>query len=154
MMRLIEVGVVLLASRSKSRQKVEESSKVEKSQRPEKSQRLSVRRNVYQRTNPLSIRYAPIRALMVFQALFARPRSSLDTIFESITDKAKRVELLMLCHVFPQRSQDEEEVLGHFGHLLFEFNPATPSSYQRSIRPPLLFQFWKCASEEDVQAQD
>ena len=41
---------------------------------------------------------------MVFQALFAGPRSSLDTIFEEITNKAKRVELLMLCHVFLQRS--------------------------------------------------
>ena len=35
MMRLIEEGVVLLANRSKSRPKVEESSKVEKPQKPE-----------------------------------------------------------------------------------------------------------------------
>ena len=45
MIRLMEVGVVLLASQSKSRQKVEKSWKVEQPQRPEKSQRSSVRRN-------------------------------------------------------------------------------------------------------------
>ena len=60
----------------------------------------------------------------------------------------------MLCHVFPQRSQDEEKVLRHFGHLLFEFNPATPSSYRRCARPPSLLQFWRCAPEEDVLVQD
>ena len=51
-----------------------------------------------------SFRYS---ALTVFRALFAGPRSSLDTIFESITNKAKRVELLILCRVFPQRSQED-----------------------------------------------
>ena len=44
---------------------------------------------------------APVRTLTVFQVFFARPRSSLNTIFESITNKAKQVELLMLCRVFP-----------------------------------------------------
>ena len=39
--------------------------------------------------------------LTVSQPLFAEPKCSLDTIFESITNKAKRVELLMLCHVYP-----------------------------------------------------
>ena len=53
MMRLIEVGVVLLVSRSKSRQKsLRIAKKFEKPQRPEKLQRSSVRKNVYQSTNP------------------------------------------------------------------------------------------------------
>ena len=55
MMRLMEVGVVLLASRSKSRPKVEELSKVEKPQKPEKLQRSSVRKNVYQSPDPPSV---------------------------------------------------------------------------------------------------
>ena len=49
--------VELLASRSKNHQKVKKSLKVEKSQRPERLQRSSVWRNVYQSTDPPSIRY-------------------------------------------------------------------------------------------------
>ena len=37
---------------------------------------------------------------------FAGPRSSLNTIFEKITNKAKWIELLMLRHVFPQWKDD------------------------------------------------
>ena len=33
---------------------------------------------------------------------FARPESYLNTIFKLITNKAKQVEPLMLCHVFFQ----------------------------------------------------
>ena len=52
----MEVGVVLLASRSKSRQIVEESSKSSKSLKGLKNlQRPSVRRNVYRSTDPPSI---------------------------------------------------------------------------------------------------
>ena len=90
---------MVMASWLKSRQKVE------KPQRLEKSQRLSVRRNVYRSTNPPSIRYEelelPIRALSVFSSSFAGPRSSVNTTSRAITDKAKLVELLMLCCVFP-----------------------------------------------------
>ena len=63
------------------------------------------------------------------------------------------MEPLTLCHVFPQRSQDEEEVFGHFGHLLFELNPAIPSSYRHYACPPSLLQL-RCAPEEDVLVQD
>ena len=103
------MGIVLVAvaSRSKSCQKVEESSKSPKSRKGLKNlQRPSVRKNIYQSTNPPSIGYEelnlPLKSLTVFRAYFAWPNSSLDTIFESITDKAKRVELLMLCRVFPR----------------------------------------------------
>ena len=71
-----------------------------------------------------------------------------------IISKTRLIEPLILCHVFPQRSQDEEKVFRHFGHLLFEFNPATLSSYQRYARPPSLFQFWRCAPEEGILVQD
>ena len=61
MMRLMEVGVVLLASRSKSRPKVEELSKVEKPQKPEESQRSSVQENVYLSTSPPSMKNSSFR---------------------------------------------------------------------------------------------
>ena len=51
---------------------------------------------------------ASVKALAVFRALFARPRRSfLDTIFESTINRAKLMELLMLCRVFLQRSQED-----------------------------------------------
>ena len=117
-------------------------------------QRPSVRKNVYRSTDPPSIRYektrASIRTLIFFQALFAGPRSFLDTIFESITNKAKRVELLMLYRIFFQRSEEDFQaknarvlcrlqsslaninVLGFY--FFFEPNPSTPSFYLRSAR--------------------
>ena len=52
MMSLMEVGVVLLVSRSKSRRIVKKS---ERPPRPEKLQRSSVWKNVYRSTNPPSI---------------------------------------------------------------------------------------------------
>ena len=71
-----------------------------------------------------------------------------------IISKTRLIEPLILCHVFPQKSQDEEKVIRHFGHLLFEFNPAIASFYWRCARPPSLFQFWRCAPEKDVLVQD
>ena len=74
-------------------------------------QRPLIWRNVYQSTNPLSIRYkktrASVRTLIVFQTFFAGPKSSLDTSLKAITNKTKRVELLMLCRAFLQRSQKD-----------------------------------------------
>ena len=52
-------------------------------------------------SDDLEIRKA--RASVRFTGL----KSSLDTTFASIVDKAKLVELLMLCRVFPQRSQED-----------------------------------------------
>ena len=60
MVRLMEVEVVLL----KNHQKIEESSKVEKPQKPKKLQRSSVRRNVYRSTDPPSIWYKELLALL------------------------------------------------------------------------------------------
>ena len=55
MMRLMEVGVVLSKSCQKKSWRIVKKS--EKPQRPEKLQRSSIQRNVYQSTDPLSIRY-------------------------------------------------------------------------------------------------
>ena len=108
-MRLMEVGVVLLAGWSKSCQKVKKSSKVEKAQKSEESQRLLVRGNIYQSTDPPSIWYRELKLLLelwqFFELFFVRPRSSLNTTFGAIIVMAKLMGLLMHYHVFPQRSQ-------------------------------------------------
>ena len=115
---------MLLANRSKSCQKVEELSKSPKSFKGLKNlQRLLVRRNVYQSTDPPSIGNEELELPLqlsdsFLNSFFAAPRSSLDTMFGVIIVMAKLIEPLMLCHVFPQRSQNEEEVFEHFGHLL------------------------------------
>ena len=61
MMRLMELGVVLLTNRSKSWPKVEELSKVEKPQKPKESQRSSVWENVYQSTGFPSMKNSSFR---------------------------------------------------------------------------------------------
>ena len=59
--------VVLLANRSKSRQKVEELSKSPKSFKGlENLQRSSVRRNVYRSTGPWSVRYEELELPLEF----------------------------------------------------------------------------------------
>ena len=63
MMSLMEVGVVLLASWSKSRKIVKKS---EKPQRPEKLRRSSVWKNVYQSTDFPSIRYEELKLPLEF----------------------------------------------------------------------------------------
>ena len=145
------VEVVLLANRSKiwskSCQKVEESSKSPKSlQRSEKfakaissEERLPKHRssvNWVRRTR------ASIRALTVFQALFAGPRSSLNTTFGAITDKAKLVELLMLRRVCsPEKpgissGQEHSSLSPDVTNSL-----STPKFLSARILPPLL-QLW------------
>ena len=117
MMRLMVV-----ASWLKSCQKVEKSSKSPK--KPQKLKNLqisSVWRNVYRNTGPPLMKNSSFHysALTVFRALFARPRSSLNTTFGAIIVMAKLMELLMRCHVFPPRSQTR---------------PAIPSFYLRRAR--------------------
>ena len=78
--------------------------KVEKPQRPEKWQRLSVWRNVYQITDPLSIRYKelelPLELRQFFELFLLGPKALSRPLSLSIIVKAKLMELLMLCHVF------------------------------------------------------
>ena len=130
--------------------------KVKKPQRPKKLQKSLVRRNDFQSTDLTSIWYKELELLLEFwqfSGLFLLGPGAFS-ISVSINSKTRLIEPLILCHVFLQRSQDKEKVLRHFGHLLFEFNPAIPSSYWRCARSPLLLQFWRCTSEEDILAQD
>ena len=95
--------VVLLASRSKSCQKVERLSKSPENLKGLKSCKGHRFKGTFTKALILRQRIrAFVRALTVFQALFARPKSSLDTTFELIIDKAKLMELLMLCHVISE----------------------------------------------------
>ena len=73
------------------------------------------------------------RASTVFQALFAGPRrSSLDTNFESIIDKAKLMELLMLCHVFP--ISQKRKIFEPRPSPAMTNNPSAPSIFLQSAR--------------------
>ena len=108
---MVEVSDALGKS-VKKRQKVAELSKSPKNHKSLKNlQRPSVRKKITEapilrqlKTKNSSFRYS---FLTGFQALFAGPRSSLDIFFELSTNKAKRVELLMLYYVFPQRSPED-----------------------------------------------
>ena len=50
------------------------------------------------------------KTLTVFRALFAGPKSSFDTMFKAIIVMVRLAEPLMLCRVFPQRSQEDLRV--------------------------------------------
>ena len=113
-------------------------------------QRPSVRRNVYRSTDPPSMKNSSFRysSLTVFRALFAKPRSSLDTTFGTIIVKGKLMELLMLSRFSPvgRRSSGREHSNPSTD------GPSAPSFYLQDARYPSA-QFWRCAPEEDVQAQ-
>ena len=81
-------------------------------------------------------------------------------------NKAKLMELLMHCHVLPQRSQTltlcTKFLSAQRTSSLCYFSSGIHSEYfgikmtrelVAHVLPPLL-QFWKYAPEEDVQAQD
>ena len=90
-------------------------------------QRSSVRRNVYRSTDPPSIRYKelelPLELRQFFELFLLGPEPL--SIPRTITDKAKLMELLMPCHVFPQYKEDiraENTRIIHrptLGHLSF-----------------------------------
>ena len=105
--------VVVVASGSKNCQKVEESSKSPKNVKGLKSCKGHRFGGTFTESPALCQRRtrASVRTLTVFRALFARPRSYLNTTLASIIDKAKQlIELLMRCphqvpicaaHMFP-----------------------------------------------------
>ena len=76
--------------------------KPEKPQRPEKfAKAIGSEKRLPKHQSSVDLRQraqAPVR--------FTRPRSSLDNTFGAITNKAKLVELLMLCRVFLQWEED------------------------------------------------
>ena len=104
-----EETVVDSSKLSKSRRIVKKS---EKPHRPKKLQRSSVWKNVYRNTNPPSIWYKelelPLLEFWQFSKLFLLGSGAL-LISASIISKTKLIEPLILCHIFFQMSQDEEE---------------------------------------------
>ena len=123
MMRLMEAGVVLLANRSKSRQKVEESSKSSKNLKGLKSCKGHRFGGTFTKAPILRQRTrASVTTLIVFQALFAGPRSSLNTTFTSIIVKTKLGVTLFL-----------SEELVFFEPLCTEFLSAKLASSLRLI---------------------
>ena len=130
---------MLLASWSKSCQKVEGSSKSPKNLKSLKSCKGHRFGGTFTEVPILRRRTrASIRALTVFQALFARPRSSLNATSTLFIDKAKLMKLLMLCHVVPQRSQKDlrAEYLNLFPAVTS--NPSAPIFYCKTHVLPLL----------------
>ena len=137
---------MLFANRSnnrlKSRQKVEESSKSPKSlQRSENfakaiglEERLPKHRssvNWIQRTR------ASIRALTVFQALVARPRSSLDTTFGSINNQALPTNCKHKVLVRTNYTSNSSEIQKARALLRgVRLNPSAPNFDLRNARPP------------------
>ena len=92
---------VIDLSKSKSRKIIKKSKKPQRHKKVAKVIGLEKRLSKHQSSVDLiQGKRAPVRTLTVFQAFFARPRSCLDIIFESITNKIKQVELLMLDCVF------------------------------------------------------
>ena len=109
--------IVVVTSRSKSRQKVEKLSKSPKASKAWKICKDHRFGGMFTEV-PILRQFIDtkdsVRALTVFWALFARPRSSLNTMFKSIIDKAKLMELPMLYRVFPQMSQEDLQLCTKF----------------------------------------
>ena len=118
--------MVLLASRSKSCQKVEKSSKSSKNLKGLKSYKGHQFGETFIKAPVLCQRRtrASVKTLTVFRALFAGRRSYLNTTLASIINKAELIELMMRClhqvsicaaHMFPLLLQlwDAFRVLRH-----------------------------------------
>ena len=128
--------VVLVTSRSKSCQKVENRQKVQKASKVGRickghwfGRTFTKAPVLYQQRTQ-----AFVGALTVFRALFAGSKSSFDTTFKAITNMAKLIELLILYHVFPQW---EEIFRAENNQILYQLNGiSAPSSYLRNTRPP------------------
>ena len=153
---LIMMGLmVVVPSRSKSRQKVEKLSKVEKPQRPKKLQRLSVRRNVYQSTNPPSIGYEELELpleLWQFFKLFcwAQKLSQYHVRSDYYHGKANGAADA-LSRFSPIEGRSSSWILESFTSC--DQRPSATSFCLQDARPPFA-QFWRRTPEEDVSVQD
>ena len=99
MMRLMGAGVVRVVSQSKSCQEVEELSRSPKNLKGLKSCKGQQFGGMFTK--------APILCRKTRAFVLLGPRSSLEATSASIIDKAKLMELLILCHVVLQRSQED-----------------------------------------------
>ena len=142
-----------MASRSKSRQKVEESSKSPKNLKGLKSCKGHRFKGTFTKAPVLRQRRtrACVRTLTVFRALFAGPRSYLDTTLASIINKAKLIELLMYC---PHQSAQRTCSLHYFSsEMHFKYSGIrTTQKLAMNVLPPL--KFCRCAPEEGVLVQN
>ena len=142
-------------------------------------QRLLVQKNIYQSTNSLSSGYEELELLLKlwqFFELFLLGPETLS-ILQTITNKAKLVELLMLCRIFLEKPEKFSS-WRHSSHLpaitnnlsslkflsaqrissLRYFSSRIYSGYfDIKITQELvvyvalpLFQFWRCAPKENI----
>ena len=131
--------MVVLASRSKSCQKVEKLSKSPKNLKGLKNCKGHRFGGTFTKAPILRRKTrASVKALTVFRALFAWPRGSLHTTFRAIIDKAKLVKLLMLCRVCsPEKpgissSREHSSLSPAITNSLF-----TPKFLSAHVLPPL-----------------
>ena len=128
-----------------------------------------VRRNVYQSTDSLSIRYKELELLLelwqFFKLLLLDPEALSRPFSVSIIVKAKLMELLMLCHVFSLKESVFFELLcteflsAQRTSSFHYFSSGMHSEYS-GIRTTQelathflpLPKFYRCALEEDVPA--
>ena len=145
----------MLASRSKSHQKVEESSKSPKNLKGLKSCKGHWFGGIFTEAPILCQRTRTFkRVLTVFRAFFARPKSFVNTTLALIVDKAKLIELLIRC------SHQAFICAAHAFPLLLQFWDvlrvlAIKTTWELVIYVLFeIFQFWRCILKENVLAQD
>ena len=109
MVEVSDAGGKSIKKSSKSRRIVKKSKKPQRSEKFAKAigseERLPKHRSSVNEELEL-----PLQLSDSFSSSFAEPRSFLDSTFGAIIDKAKVVGLLMLCRVFPRRSQENLRV--------------------------------------------
>ena len=157
-MRLMKVGVVLLTSRSKSRQKVEESSKSPKNLKGPKSCK--------------SHRFGGTFTEVPILRQLNTKHSNFSYDFDSFLSSFCWAQELSRYHVWSDYRQGKAsgavDALSHFSRE----EPGRSSSWEHSSLSPTrtngssapmfvyktlilpLLKFWRCASEEDVPARD
>ena len=157
--------LMLVANRLKSCQKVEKSSK--RSKKPQRSRKtakvidLKERLSKYRSSVNKKLKLL-LELWQFFELFFVGPRSSLDTTFGAIIVMAKLMELLMRCHVFPQRNQTKPchtqflstQCMSSLRYLSsgMHFKYFVVKMTQELVANVLLLlhQFWRCAPKENV----
>ena len=137
-----------------SHQKVEVSSKVEKPQRLKKLQKSSVWKNIYRNTNLLSIRYKELELplkLWQFFKLFCLAQELFWFHIRSDYHQNKSSWAIDTLSRFSLEEQGKSLSWKHSSLLLIVTNGlSAPKSLSATHILFLLFQFWKCAPEENV----
>ena len=121
----------------------------------ESLQKSLVRKNVYQSTDPLSIRYDKLKLLLelwqCFRLFLLGPEAFLIPFSNWLPTKKASGAINTLSHF--------SLIKGRSSSWIFEFftsynqQPSVPSFCLQDTRHPSI-QFWRCALEEDIQAED